>query len=120
MPTLLIVEDERNIRRFVVANLVARGYRVLEAENAEDGLVQLQQHKPEALVLDIKLPGMNGWSMLNVVAANPELPNIPVIILTASALSDQPDDLSYTNIVEKLAKPVSVNDLLGAVKKALG
>ncbi len=120
MPTLLIVEDERNIRRFVVANLVARGYRVLEAESAEDGLVQWQQHKPEALVLDIKLPGMNGWSMLNVVAGNPELPNIPVIILTASSLSDQPDDLSYTNIVEKLSKPVSVNDLLGAVKKALG
>lgn len=120
MPTLLVVEDEKNIRRFVAANLLARGYNVLQAESAEDGLKQLQTEHPQALVLDIKLPGMSGWHMLKTMADDPHLPNIPVIVMTASPLNDQPDEMVYTNIVAKLIKPLSVDDLIGVVRKVLG
>ena len=82
MPTVLVVEDEANIRGFVVANLKARGYAVLQAANAEDGLQQLQDYGAEALILDIRLPGMSGWDMLKQIAAEPGLLDIPVIILT--------------------------------------
>ena len=119
MSTLLIVEDERNIRRFVSVNLVARGYTVIEAESAEDGLVQLYRHKPEALILDIKLPGMSGWNMLRIMEDDPGLPAIPVIVITASAPNDPHDEAAYSHIVEKLVKPLSVSDLISVVKKAL-
>ena|SRR5258707_11970560 len=120
MSTLLIVEDERNIRRFVSINLMARGYNVLEAGTAEEGLTQLYTCKPEALILDIKLPGMSGWSMLKIMADDPDLPDIPVIVMSASPMNDQFDETPYSNVVEKLVKPLSVTDLIGAVKKSVG
>lgn len=120
MPTVLIVEDEVYIRQFVAVNLQARGYNILEAANAEDGLQQIRKHMPNALVLDIKLPGMSGWDMLRSISADPELPLIPVIVMTASSLHEYTDGEQYTNIVQKLLKPVSVTDLLDAVRKIFG
>ncbi len=118
MPTVLVVEDETNIRLFVALNLKARGYEVLPVDNAEDGLQELRTHSPEALVLDIKLPGMSGWNMLEQIAKDPSLPQIPVIIMTASSVINQPEEFSYANVIEKLSKPVSVDELLKAIGKA--
>jgi len=116
MPTLLIVEDEPNIGQFIMVNLQARGFDVQYAPDAEEGLALLQTFKPEALILDIKLPGISGWEMLKVIDSDPVLPKIPVIIMTASSIFSQPDEYGYSNIVEKLIKPVSVTDLMHAVR----
>jgi CheY-like chemotaxis protein len=120
MSTVLIVEDDNNIRQFVAVNLKARGYTVLQTDNAEEGLRQLQAHSPTVLLLDIKLPGMNGWDMLGCILADPKLPNLPVIIITASPLSDHLGEPTYTNIVAKLIKPISTDELIGAVRKVFG
>ena len=120
MPTVLVVEDEANIRGFVAANLKARGYAVLQASNAEDGLQQLRDYGAEALILDIRLPGMSGWDMLKQIAADPRLPDIPVIILTASALSTQPSEVVYPNVAAILIKPIGVTELMLAVKEIFG
>ena len=116
MPTVLIVEDEPHIRQFVIINLKARGYKTLDAETAEDGLQLLKQYRPQALILDIKLPGMSGWGMLNAIDNDPTLPKLPVIIMTASSVLSQPDEYLYPNISEKLNKPVSVTELMQAVQ----
>ena len=120
MPTVLIVEDEVHIRQFVALNLKARGFEVLPVDNAEDGLQQLRDHAPGALVLDIKLPGMSGWSMLEMIDSDPTLPKVPVIIMTASSVLSAPDEFPYEHIIERLAKPVSVDQLLTAVRKVFG
>ncbi len=117
MPTILIVEDEIHIRQFVVVNLRARGYEVISLDNAEDGLRQLQANVPELLVLDIKLPGMSGWNMLECIANDPMLPQVPVIIMTAFSSLNAPDEYPYEGIVERLAKPLSVDQLLHAIRK---
>jgi twitching motility two-component system response regulator PilH len=117
MPTVLIVEDDRNIRQFVAINLKARGYTVLQTENAEDGLQCVREHRPDGLVLDIKLPGMSGWDMLQHIAADPTLPDIPVIILTASPLTDHVGEPTYTNIADRLIKPIGVADLILVVRR---
>ncbi len=120
MKTVLIVEDDTNIRQFVAVNLRARGYAVVQAGSAEEGLQQLHAHSPGALVLDIKLPGMSGWDMLVQIVADPKLPDLPVIIMTASPLSDHTGEQPYSNIADKLVKPVSVADLMLAIRKACG
>jgi DNA-binding response OmpR family regulator len=120
VPTLLIVEDDRNIRQFVAVNLKARGYTVLQAENAEDGLQCVRERAPDGLVLDIKLPGMSGWDMLKHIAADPRLPDIPVIILTASPLTDHVGEQTYTNIADTLIKPIGAADLILAVRRNFG
>ncbi len=120
MPTVLVVDDEANIRQFVMVNLKARGYDVLQAPSAEEGLEHLRDGVPEALILDIKLSGMSGWDMLEVIVAEPALPHIPVIILTASPLSTQTDELVYPHIAAILIKPIGAADLIQAVKKVFG
>jgi DNA-binding response OmpR family regulator len=120
MPTVLVVEDDTNIRQFVAVNLKARGYMVVQAGSAEEGLHQLRVHSIAALVLDIKLPGMSGWDMLKQIVADPALPDLPVIIMTASPLSDHIAEQTYSNIADKLVKPVSVADLMLAIRKACG
>lgn len=119
MSPLLIVEDEANIRRFVAANLSARGYQVVEAGDAEEGLRQMREAPPAVLVLDIRLPGMSGWDLLEEMAADDALAAIPVIVMTASVTNVRFGETSYTNVVQWLVKPVSVHELIHAVKKAL-
>lgn len=120
MSSLLVVEDETNIRRFVVANLVARGFQTSEAENAEAGLEKLRKDPlPAALILDIRLPGMSGLDMLQVLAADERLSGLPVIVMTASAVGAQFGEAPFDNVVQWLVKPISVQELLGAVQKAL-
>lgn len=119
MSGLLIVEDEANIRRFVAANLSARGYQVTEAGDAEQGLRVMREQTPDVLVLDIRLPGMSGWDLLEEMAADTALATIPVIVMTASVTNVRFGETSYTNVVQWLVKPVSVHELIHAVKKAL-
>lgn len=121
MSSLLVVEDETNIRRFVVANLVARGFKAEEAENAEDGLEKLKQDPlPAAMILDIRLPGMSGLEMLQVLKSDARLKSIPVIVMTASAVGTQFGEVQFDNVVQWLIKPIGVHELLTAVQKALG
>lgn len=117
--TVLIVEDEANIRKFVSVNLAARGYTVLEAEDAKQGLAHLRTGSPAILLLDIKLPDMSGWDLLKIMADDPAYPQIPVIVITASLGSAKPDMTLYKNLRKVLVKPVSVGELTQEVKNAL-
>lgn len=119
MATLLIIEDELNIRRFFAANLKARGFRIIEAESAEQGLDLLYQERPDVMILDIKLPHMNGWELLQHVADTPEVAQTPVIVISASAITAPLQLGGKLNIVTRLSKPISVDDLLKGVDKAL-
>ena len=119
MPALLVVEDEANIRRFVAANLSARGYSVIEAGDAEQGLEILRAQSPAVLILDIRLPGMSGWDLLQEMANDTALTRIPVVVMTASVTNVKFGETSYTNVVQWLVKPVSVHELIHAVKKAV-
>jgi CheY-like chemotaxis protein len=121
--TVLIVDDEANIRKFAAANLSRRGYRVIEAGDAEEGLERLRHgtgdDAAEVLLLDIKLPGMSGWNLLDAMASDPEVPqNIPVVIMTASVTDASISTAAYPNVVEVLVKPVSTDQLLRAVQNA--
>src|SRR6266542_1427821 len=85
MMTVLIVDDEANIRKFAAANLSRRGYKVVEAGDAEDGLERLRVHSQVyasagVMLLDIKLPGMSGWNLLEAMAKDPDVPqSMPVV-----------------------------------------
>jgi CheY-like chemotaxis protein len=124
MLTVLIVDDEANIRKFAAANLVRRGYNVVEASDAEEGLERLRQHSnsnaaAKVLLLDIKLPGMSGWNLLEAMARDPDVPqNIPVVIMTASVTDANISTARYPNVVEVLVKPVSTEQLIRAVHSA--
>lgn len=119
MTTVLVVEDELNIRKFVAANLKARGYDVLEAPDAETGLEILQGTVPTMMLLDIKLPGMDGWTLLEHIITNPTLAEVPVVVMTAHVLDSEARQSRFANVRQVIFKPVSATQLVGAVQQAL-
>jgi CheY-like chemotaxis protein len=119
MTTVLVVEDELNIRKFVAANLKARGFQVLEAPDAETGWEILQTTIPDLMVLDIKLPGMDGWQLLELVITDTRLEEVPVVVMTAHVMDSEARQVRFPNVSEVIFKPVSAAQLVGAVNKAL-
>src|SRR6185295_13801256 len=119
MTTVLVVEDELNIRKFVAANLKARGFQVLEAPDAETGLELVQGTIPDAIVLDIKLPGMDGWQFLENISVNPDLAQIPTVVMTAHVMDSEARQIRFPNVSEVIFKPVSAAQMVSAVQKAL-
>ena len=118
---ILIIEDEANIRKFMSVNLTARGYEVIEAEDARQGLARLRDSSPSLLLLDIKLPDMSGWEVLRIMSEDPSYPQIPVIVVTASLSSTNPGFPLYKNenLRKVLKKPISIQELTREVKEML-
>ncbi|ENK1244250.1 response regulator transcription factor [Clostridium sporogenes] len=83
MGKILIVEDESSIRGFVKVNLKMNNFDVIEAETGEEGIEKARDHRPEVVVLDIMLPGIDGLEVCKVLRQ--EFPNMGIIMLTAKS-----------------------------------
>jgi len=120
MPTVLIIEDDPNVRKFVSVNLSRRGYRVISATDGENGLTQARTERPDLVLLDLRLPGADGWVTLEAIRADPDLARILVVIITASAVEEEERRARQLGVVDYLVKPLSAQDLVAAVRAALG
>lgn len=121
MDKILIIEDEANIRKLIAVNLKARGYQVIEAEDGQEGLEKLRDDSPSMLLLDIKLPDMSGWDVLEIMQNNPSYILVPVIVITASLGNANPNDIiqENKNLRKILKKPISIQELTSHVKEVL-
>jgi DNA-binding response OmpR family regulator len=119
MPTVLIVEDKQNIRTLIAVNLKARGYDTLESETAEQALPLLREQLPDIMLLDISLPGMDGWELLKIVADEDGFDSPPVAIITGTPPSAKTVASTYDNVVDIVVKPLRVQQLMQVVEKAL-
>ena len=120
MATILVVEDEANVRKLVAVNLSQRGHQVLEAISGQQALERLYDKKPALMVLDIKLPDLSGWDILDRLTTVPALPaDIPVVVMTASPVDQNTILNKYPGVVEILIKPFNTEKLIAAVKRAL-
>lgn len=113
---ILVVDDEPGIVDIAEANLEGHGYCVLAAYNGEEALQKIRLEKPDLVVLDVLLPGMDGWEVLEQIEADPELSGIPVIMLTALARNEHALRGLETGAVEYMTKPFYPEDLVAAVK----
>jgi CheY-like chemotaxis protein len=84
MPRILVVDDDPNIRRMIVATLRREGYEFLEAANGREALDAMRREHPTVVVLDLMMPIVSGWDVLKERAADPELVGIPIIIISAN------------------------------------
>jgi len=116
---ILIVEDNEKNRKLERDVLQFHGYQIMEAVTAEDGL-RLAGGTPPALVLmDIQLPGMSGIEALALLRADPALRTIPVIAVTASAMTHDRQKILDAGFDGYQSKPISVKDFVGAVRRTL-
>jgi two-component system, cell cycle response regulator DivK len=116
---ILLVEDNDNNRLLVRDVLKASGYRVAEAETAEEGLRMAVQQQPALILMDIQLPGMNGIEALRQLRADPATRAIPVIAVTASAMTQDRHQIMAAGFDGYQSKPISVKGFLQAVREML-
>src|SRR6266540_993995 len=82
---VLVIDDERSIRMLCRVNLSASGMEVLEAPSGEEGLELARRQRPDLVLLDVMMPGQDGWSVARALAEDPQTREIPVVFLTARA-----------------------------------
>lgn len=117
--SLLIVEDDTNIRELLTYNLQREGYSTLEADNGLQGLAMARTHKPDLILLDVMLPGMDGFQICRELERDAATAAIPILILTARG--DEVDRIVGLELgaADYVAKPFSVRELLLRVRAVL-
>ena len=117
--TVLIIEDEPDLRQFASWVLGAEGYQVIQASDGEEGLELARQHHPDFVLLDISLPRRDGWSVLEVIKGTPALAAVPVVLFTASAATTHEDKALKMGASDYLVKPLSAEVLRTCVARII-
>lgn len=117
--TILVVDDEVDVRTLCRVNLEYEGYSVVEATNGREGLDMARLHKPDLILLDLMMPEMDGWQVITALKDRPDTMNIPVVLLTAK--TDEASQLRgfQEGIIDYITKPFNPLVLSRYVEKAL-
>ena len=115
--TILIVEDEANIRSLIAQQLKWDGYVVIEADNGLDGLILAEEQSPDLIILDMLMPGMNGLEFLSRMGQRSGDP-VPVIVMSGSLNQQVAKECVAAAVTEMLCKPFRLEALKSAAKRA--
>ena len=116
---ILIFEDNEKNSKLVRDVLQVKGYKTLESETAEEGLKLAVEKSPDLILMDIQLPGMDGITALKQLRTEPKTKNIPVVAVTASAMTYNRVTMLAEGFDGYQTKPISVKDFLGEVRRVL-
>jgi CheY-like chemotaxis protein len=116
---VLVVEDEPENRLLLGVVLTSEGYEVVEAEDGPAALAAARQHPPDLVLLDVMMPEMNGYAVLEALRADTSTRSIPVIMLTALAQRGDVERAVEMGVAGYVTKPFEPEDLLQAMEKAL-
>jgi two-component system cell cycle response regulator DivK len=117
---ILIVEDNDKNMKLARDILQVKGYRTLEAESAEAGVPLVAAHKPDLVLMDIHLPGMNGIEALKTLRASPETSRIPVLAFTASVMPQDRKEIMGAGFDGFVSKPINLKEFIASIARALG
>jgi two-component system cell cycle response regulator DivK len=116
---ILIIEDNEKNRKLVRDVLQAKGHKTIESETAEEGLKLAIEKSPNLILMDIQLPGMDGITALKQLRTEPKTKSIPVIAITASAMTYNRVTMLAEGFDGYQTKPISLKDFLGEVQRVL-
>jgi two-component system, cell cycle response regulator DivK len=119
MSLILIVEDNDKNLKLVRDVLQVKGYATIEAGTAEDGIVLARERKPDLILMDIQLPGMNGIEAIGVLRADPSTADIPVAAVTASVMQHDRNKITEAGFNAYVGKPINLNEFLATVRRLL-
>jgi two-component system KDP operon response regulator KdpE len=115
-PTILVVEDEPEIRRFLRSALDAEGYRVVESANARRGTIDAGTHKPDLAIVDLGLPDFDGREVIRQIRS---WSSMPIVVLSARAQEQSKIQALDAGADDYITKPFGVGELLARVRVAL-
>ena len=115
--TILVTDDDRTIRRNLVLLLRSEGYQTLEAADGDEALAQIHRDAPDAVLLDLKMPGRDGLEVL--AELGPALADLPVIVVTALGGSAAAIEAMRRGAYDYLTKPFDLDEVILTLKRAL-
>lgn len=118
-PRILVVDDEPDIRLMCRVNLELEGYEVLEAPDGDAAVALVTQVVPDLVVLDVMIPGRDGWQVLEWLKGSPRTMNVPVIMLTARVQREDEMRGWRGGAAEYLSKPFNPGTLNDVVRRVL-
>ena len=116
---VLIVDDEATLARNLAAYLERNGFDVRVAGSGEEGLQQFAEFRPDVVLLDHNLPGISGLEAMEILGADPATANIPIIALSANAVTRDIEKALEAGFFNYLTKPIKVNEFMDALHLAL-
>lgn len=116
---ILIVDDEEDLLYFVARRLRRLGFAVMTAGDGEEGLDKIQENQPDLVLLDIKMPKVNGYELCRALKRRPETKKIPVIFVTAQSRLEDRLFAAAAGGDDFLLKPFEFEVLVGKIKKLL-
>lgn len=121
-PLICLVDDDPEICDLIRITLETRNYTVLEAHEGEEGLDLVQHCEPDLILLDLKMPGMNGFELLNRIRMLPSHAHVPVIIMTSLTTDSERSEDDWKDrigVSDFISKPFEPMDLIRRVEKVL-
>lgn len=116
---LLLIDDNIQTIEMLQIILEDEGYEVITAYVGEDGLKKTAEEKPDLVILDVMLPGMNGYQVCEKIKNNPDTKDIPVIMLTGRDTGNDFDKAMEKKADWYVVKPYNIEHLLGVMKKLI-
>ena len=116
---ILIVEDDEKSRKLVRDVLTVKGYTIVEAETGEEGVRLARERRPSLILMDIRLPGINGIEALRQLRAEPTTRGVPVLAMTASVMPEHRQTVTDAGFDAFQSKPISVKAFVAAVEQLL-
>jgi two-component system, cell cycle response regulator DivK len=116
---ILVIEDNEDNRRIMRDLLTSVGYEIIEAVTGEEGVIAASTHVPDLILMDIQLPGLDGYEATRRIKADPALRQIPVIAVTSYALSGDDVKAFAAGCEGYVSKPFSPRALLAKIRTFL-
>ena len=114
--TVLVIDDDEQIRRLIVSLIGPMGHVLKEAASAEEGLEKLREEPPDLVLLDMQLPGRSGHDVLKEIRADPRSRLIPVVMITGAATHERKLKAIEAGVTDFLGKPFSPEELVARVR----
>jgi CheY-like chemotaxis protein len=116
---ILIIEDNEKNRKLCRDVLQVKGFQTIESETAEEGLKLAAEKSPALILMDIQLPGMDGITAMKQLKADANTKSIPIIAVTASAMTNSRTSMLAEGFDGYQTKPISLKEFLGEVERVL-
>jgi two-component system cell cycle response regulator DivK len=114
---ILVIEDQEDNRRIMNDTLSAAGFEVIEAVTGHAGVAMAESERPDLILMDIQLPGLDGYEATRIIKGKPVLRHIPIIVVTSYALSGDEVKAKDAGCDGYLAKPFRPRELLAMVRE---
>jgi CheY-like chemotaxis protein len=119
MARILVIDDEPDVRWMLRLSLERLGHEVLLAEDGLRGVAMAQRQKPDVVVLDLMMPVMDGYGVLDAMQRDPRTAGLPILVLTAKALPDEEERVTEAGARRFVTKPFDPLDLARALEELL-